>query len=227
MERSTEELTDYLQDRFKKLEKIKYPYEWHDGSIVFFAKGDKDEWCVYYAKDDGNKCVGPFKFTDIYYFNLFVKLADQYDILSAKQYENGRYTVYGDVFQMSQEATRTPDESVIGMIKAWECFRYNDVKRVSRDKNSLVISVGPLFLILYYAMVSEENCYPHGLASRIKNLAMYQILIQGMDVYKAAKFSNREERPVHEVKLHCDAAETWWSLRTIKQNLIKNRHEIL
>lgn len=191
---------DHYEQLVKKLESIgrqhvKYPWRCDDGSIIYFAQGNKDAWCVYYCSPQG-WCPDPFQDTTI--FRMFRNLGSAY----------GNLEVYGHFFDLFTHAKKEPYYEILNRISCWTTFGY-DIKEIQATPNGMKMSIEALFVFIYYAMVSEEVMYSDGLGSRVKNLAMYQLLINNEEPSKVANWSRG--RPRSEIAVHCDSAEEdWW-----------------
>lgn len=179
---------------------------WDDDKSVFFGTGKKDDWCVYYQ--DGNFCTA---FSDVYYFTLFKQLAVTY----------GNELVYNDFWGIYENTSKEIDKRVLDRIEALDYFRY-DISTIRKNDSSsaMEIGVGALFTIIYAGMVAEENVEHYKLKSRIKNLAMFQVLIQNFSPVDAANFS--KTRSWRENEIYCDAAEMYWKTYLLKKQSLRD-----
>lgn len=186
---------------------IRIVKSWDDGKKVFFGRGDKDDWCVYYGDENFHP-----KLTDWYYFTLFKQLAVTY----------GNELVYNDFWSIYQDTSKEVDKRILDRIDALECFRYDlSILRKGDNLNSMEVSVGALFTIIYAAMIAEENVEHYKLKSRIKNLAMFQVLMQNFSPTDAANFS--KTRSWRENEMYCDAAEMYWKTYLLKKESLREQ----
>ena len=142
-----------------------------DGTILSYARGYKDDWCVYYYVGDET----PIPPRDQDYFNELLELGDTY----------GREYVYEDFVKIYEKTDNNPNTKMVEFIQALVKERY------PKEEYHRIVK---LFVIYYMAMVAEYyyvNRFrrPSRLNKRTKRLGVYQILFGGLTVLQAKDFS--------------------------------------
>ena len=142
-----------------------------DGTTLSYARGYKDDWCVYYYVGD-EEPVAP---RDLDYFNELLDLAEIH----------GRDYVYQDFVKIYDQTDRNPNPEMVEFIKNLVRERYSQEE---------YMSVVKLFIVLYMAMVAEyyyKNRFGHPsrLQKRTKRLGVYQFLFGGLTVLQAKEYS--------------------------------------
>ena len=142
-----------------------------DGTTLSYAKGSKDNWCVYYYAEN----VNPVAPGDQDYFNELLNLAQIH----------GHEYVYQDFVKIYDQTDRDPNPEMVEYIKNLVRERYSQEE---------YMSVVKLFIILYMAMVAEyyyktKFGRPSRLQKRTKRLGVYQFLFGGLTVLQAKEYS--------------------------------------
>ena len=135
-----------------------------DGSTISFGPGKFDEFCIHFVCSDGRKYFPK----DHEYFKQLQILGDQ----------EGREKIYYEFIEIFDRTGKDIDKDVISHIKKISLKYVNDFRWVER-----------LYMILYAAMVAEENKANTQVGKRIKRLGVHQVLIENVDSEIAANFS--------------------------------------
>ena len=130
-----------------------------NGSYLEYARGQFDDWCVYYVSASGRKPPH-----DIDYFTKIREYRDAY----------GVEKVYDDFVYVYDRTSKAIDDGVLASITEL-ASTYNDA-----------IEADVLFTTLYMAMVAEENKRNTRLGKRIKRLGIYKVLIEDSPIHEAA-----------------------------------------
>lgn len=133
-----------------------------DGKSLEYDRGSFDEWCVYLRDADGGRT--PPRDTD--YFSQLVQLGRKFG-------NNKVYADYVDIYNMTGREIK---EHVLQAISE---------KAKEYDEE---LDVDVMFSILYMAMIAEEQKKHTRLGKRIKRLGVHGILIENMDIYRAANY---------------------------------------
>lgn len=139
----------------------------YSDSKVIFDKGNFDNYCVYIVKKDDSRT--PPK--DIDYFNSFRELHQS----------NSNLNIYQDFVKVYDNTGKKFEQSTIDLID-------NIVINSGLDGKDKKVYEGYL-VVIYMAMIAEENKKYTRLGKRIKRLGMYNLLIENMDATSAANNS--------------------------------------
>ena len=134
-----------------------------DGSTIEFDFGTFDSWCVYVTRP-GRERQAP---RDAQYF------AD------LKQLHGQHPRILDDFIEVFTRTTKEIDAALLARISEIASQYPPDVRP----------DVEVLLTTLYAAMIAEENRVNAPLGRRIKRLGVHQVLVEGMRVEDAARFS--------------------------------------
>ncbi len=135
-----------------------------NGSIIYVGIGSFDGHCVY-LKEVNQKKYAP---KDIDYFNFFLEMSEKY----------GKNKIYNDLLSIYNKASNTINDNAIEYIQELS-------NTYVEDKCDFEI----WFIIIYLAIVAEENKRYAIVKKRIKMLALYQILKLNETPEYASNFS--------------------------------------
>lgn len=138
-------------------------------SRVEFSRGKFDNWCVYIIKD-GQKKKAP---TDIDYFQFFKDLDENFPELNV-------YNVFVEIYN---KTGKDLDLSVIEYI--CQVATNNDFEMDTLIRRKLE----GYLVVIYMAMIAEENKANTKLGKRIKRLGMHNLLEDGMTAEESANAS--------------------------------------
>ena len=141
--------------------------EFPDATILFYAWGSFDKWCVFEGNAHNLNRAKPLK--DIEYFKQIKWLAEKYS--PDHVWENFKY-LYNAM------ADDMPEEYV--------CDRISDLAK-NFPMNSLFAD--KLYTKLYLTMLAEERKENSMLGRSIKALGIHQVVKENMSPYVAANFS--------------------------------------
>lgn len=146
-----------------------------DGTKIEFDSGRIDDWCVYVTRP--NKPRNAPKDTD--YFASLVDLHGKHPM------------IYDDYVAVYDATSRVISEAVFEMIE----------KLSKKYPPELQVDVELLLVVLYAAMIAEENRAHTKLGKRIKRLGIHQILFDKLPIPVAANFS--KGMGWREISEHC------------------------
>lgn len=138
----------------------------HSDSKVIFERGRFDDFCVYIVKNDNRKAP-----TDVAYFDFFKKIND----------ENQNLEVYNDFVTVYEETSNIVEQNTLGIID-------DIVINSGLEGDDKKVYEGYL-VVIYFAMIAEENKANTRLGKRIKRLGMYNLLIENESPSIAANSS--------------------------------------
>ena len=141
--------------------------KYDDGSYLEFDKGGFDDWCVYLVKSGSR--IAP---TDTGYFNQLKQYAAQY----------GADKVYKDFVNVYSLTGKKVEQTVLDKI--------TQIATLYNKKAGDALEIDIVFTILYMAMIAEENKQYTKLGKRIKRLGVHMVLVENVDVNKAATCMN-------------------------------------
>lgn len=139
-----------------------------DGSYLEYDRGGFDDWCVYLVKSDGSRNAP----TDTGYFNQLKQFAAQY---SADK-------VYKDFVSVYSLTGKKVEQAALDQI--------TKIASSYNKKTGDALEMDIVFTILNMAMIAEENKQYTKLGKRIKRLGVHMVLVENVDVAKAATCMN-------------------------------------
>lgn len=139
-----------------------------NNSILEFAKGRFDEWCVYFTNAEGKR-KPPL---DLEYFAHIKNLAKKY----------GTQNVYNDYVKIYDLTGNDIDQNIL-----------NIITNLSNKYNDDALSVEILLTTLYVTMIAEENKKYAPLGKRIKRLGIHKLLINNYSISDAATFMKKKK----------------------------------
>ena len=142
--------------------KLKY-----SDSKIIFEQGKFDDFCVYIVKEGKNN--NPPK--DVDYFSFFKKLNSDHEELD----------VYKDFVKIYEHTGKSIEDKVLNIIDSI-------VSESNLDEKEKKLYEGYL-VVIYMAMIAEENKANTKLGKRIKRLGMHNLLIEGMSPETSANIS--------------------------------------
>lgn len=151
----------------------------HSDSKVIFEKGSFDDFCVYVVKK-GHKNNPP---KDVDYFSFFKKLDSDYK-------ELGVYDSFIKVYENTGKSIQQETLSIIDRI----------VLNSGLDEGNKKKYEGYL-VVIYMAMIAEENKANTRLGKRIKRLGMHNLLIDDMTADVSANISKGKTWRELDVKM--------------------------
>ena len=141
--------------------------KYDDGSYLEFDKGGFDDWCVYLVKSGSRTAP-----TDAGYFNQLKQYAAQY----------GADKVYKDFVNVYSLTGKKVEQTALDKI--------TQIASSYKNKAGDALEMDIVFTILYMAMIAEENKQYTKLGKRIKRLGVHMVLVENVDVNKAATCMN-------------------------------------
>lgn len=138
---------------------------------VVFDQGRFDNWCVYLVQPNGKRHAP----TDNQYFAELLQISRYYKHLK----------VYTDFILISKHTTNTIDNKVLNLITQLSGYYQKQHRPI----------IEQWFTVIYASMIAEENKANSKLKKRIKHLGIYQVLVLGMPVQAATKFSYGKKWP--------------------------------
>ena len=138
----------------------------YSNSKVIFDKGRFDEWCVYVVTKE--KRVAP---KDIDYFIFFKELDEKYSHLN----------VYDAFLKVYENTNKAIEDTTLAIIK--EIVDHSGLEEVDKKRYEGYL------VVLYLAMIAEENKAYTKLGKRIKRLGMHHHFFDGLSAQKAANYS--------------------------------------
>lgn len=142
----------------------------YSNSKVIFDKGRFDEWCVYVVTEE--KRVAP---KDIDYFTFFKELDEKYSQLN----------VYDAFLKVYENTNKSIEDTTLAIIK--EIVDHSGLKGLDRK------GYEGYLVVIYLAMIAEENKANTRLGKRIKRLGMHNLFIDNMSAEKAANASKHRK----------------------------------
>ena len=137
--------------------------QFRDGTVLEYAHGSFDEWCVYYTNEKGVR-KPPL---DTEYFERMKYWYEKYGQI-----------IYDDYVEVYEKTGKQVEEEVFDDIV--------DSSEKYDEEDSL--DIAKVLSILYMAMIAEENKRYTKLGKRIKRLGMYKLLFEGYTPHDAAWF---------------------------------------
>jgi hypothetical protein len=134
-----------------------------DGTEILFARGRFDDYCVYVREESGGR-IPPL---DKDYFNSIKEFGLKF----------GAEKVYVDFVRVFDITGTSVDEQVIELIK-----------EMSRSYGNQQLKFQKTLIVIYAAMIAEENKAFTKLGKRIKRLGVHRILIHNESADYAANF---------------------------------------
>jgi hypothetical protein len=135
-----------------------------DGSVIEFAEGSFDNWCVYLTRKGDTR----FAPRDVQYFTELQSFAKKYT--SRK--------IYDDFVKIYEITDSKINKEVL-----------DKITDISNDYGKDKVIIDIWFTVIYAGMIAEENKKFAILKKRIKRLGMHQILIENQAPSFAANFS--------------------------------------
>lgn len=154
-----------------------------DNSCLYFGRGYKDDWCVFYRSQNG-KTVAPL---DKEYFQILINAAELFST----------ETVWDDFCSIYD---KTVDEWKINHRKCDdEVFTY--INYIAHRYIGKELVMEKTFSILYMAMLAEYRYERTKLDKLIKKLAVYRILFCGISAIEAA--NENKKKSWHKIYNEC------------------------
>lgn len=153
--------------------------EFCNGSKLFHATGNIDDWCVYFEKRGDE----PIARRDEEYFGDLMDMKNKY----------GGERIYRDFVKIYDKTTGQFNPSI-----------FSEIEEIARTYLEDGLKMMILLSTLYMAMVSEFNYLirgkiPSKMKNKLKRLAVYQITMENYTPQKAANFSrNRGSKELTE-----------------------------
>lgn len=139
----------------------------HSDSKIIFERGRFDDFCVYVVKK-GQKNNPP---KDVDYFNFFKRLNSEHTELN----------VYDSFVKIYENTGKHIEEETLIIID-------NIVSESDLDEKDKKQYEGYL-VVIYMAMIAEENKANTRLGKRIKRLGMHNLLVENMSAEISANIS--------------------------------------
>ena len=134
-----------------------------NGNYLVYGQGKFDKWCVFEVNQNGKRKAPK----DINYFNNLYEFAKIF----------GSDKIYTDFVKIYDMTT-----------KYFENYVIEEIENISLKYEDYKDDIFNNFLILYMAMISEQNKKNTVLGKRIKRLGLYYLLVKGQPLEYCVNF---------------------------------------